>query len=139
VGDNAIRIGVRYDDLDTNGHVQGAAYIAYADHARWELVRSAGATLDALVANGLGPVNLETTVQFRDELCAGDETDVSCVFAWGNGKTYRIQQELHRSDGRLAAEVASVCGILDLSTRRLIADPAAAWRQVVTQPALLGL
>ena len=135
-GDCSICIGVRYDDLDANGHVRGSAYVAYADHARWEVVRSAGATLDALTSNGLGPVNLETTVRFRDELRAGDNVNVSCVFVWGDGKTYSIQQELRCSDGKLAAEVASVCGVLELSERRLVADPALAWRQVASRPEL---
>jgi acyl-CoA thioester hydrolase len=67
------------------------------------------------------------------------DVDVSCVFVWGDGKTYRIQQEVRRSDGKLAAEVASVCGVLELSERRLVADPALAWRQLASRPELFEL
>lgn len=48
------------------------------------------------------------------------------MFLWDQPKTFRIEQELRKSDGTLAAEVTSVGGLLDLDTRRLIPDPALA-------------
>jgi len=135
-----IRVVVRADDLDVNGHVRGGAYLAYADHARWALVQAAGVSLEQLEADGLGPVNLETTMRFHRELRVGDEIDVHTAFPYGDGKTSRIHQELRRaSDGELSAEVTSVSGILNLRTRRLVPDPRATWRPFVEQPGMLGL
>ncbi|MET9518721.1 acyl-CoA thioesterase [Streptomyces sp. NPDC002994] len=132
------RLTVRSSDLDTNGHVRGPAYLEYADHARWECVRAAGVEFDDLAAAGLGPVNLETVVRFHQELLAGDEVEVSCVFSYGPGKTGRVTQEMHRADGVLAATVESVIGLLDLRTRRLVPDPAGRWREFATDPTPLG-
>lgn len=55
-------------------------------------------------------MSLEETIHFHHELRAGEELDVSCTFVWGDGKTFRVEQELRRSDGTLAAEVANVGG-----------------------------
>lgn len=133
------RVPVRSSDLDTNGHVRGPAYLEYADHARWEWLRTAGVDLDALHADGLGPVSLETTIRFRSELRAGDEVEVTSRFSWGDGRTSRVVQELRRPDGTLAAEVTGVGGLLDLRERRLVADPRSHWRRLATRPDLLGL
>lgn len=135
-----VRVVVRADDLDVNGHVRGAAYLAYADHARWALVQEAGVLFDELSAAGLGPVNLETTVRFHRELRLGDELNVLTTFSYADGKTSRVHQELRRaSDGELAAEVSSVSGMLDLAARRLVSDPARRWRPFVKRPEVLGL
>jgi acyl-CoA thioester hydrolase len=134
-----ITLVVRHDDLDTNGHVRGPAYLAYADHARWATVIAAGVDPTALREQGIGPVNLETTVRFRRELMAGEDIEVSCTFQWNGGKTSHVSQQLRRPDGTLVAEVDSVSGLLDLTGRHLVADPARHWRALATQPDLLGL
>jgi acyl-CoA thioester hydrolase len=134
-----VTIPVRCDDIDLNGHVRGPAYLAYADHARWACVLAAGIDPAELAARRLGPVNLETTVRFHRELRPSGEVAVSCVFRWGPGKTSRVVQEFRTPDGTLVAEVASVSGLLDLDRRRLVADPAARWRELATRPELLGL
>ena len=134
------RLTVRSSDLDTNGHVRGAAYLEYADHARWECVREAGVRFDELAAAELGPVNLETTVRFHRELRGGEVLEISSEFSYGTGKTSRVVQELRRaSDGELVATVESVSGMLDLHHRRLVPDPAAIWRKFATAPELLGV
>lgn len=135
-----VRVAVRADDVDVNGHVRGAAYLAYADHARWTAVQAAGVSLDELRAAGLGPVNLETTVRFHRELRVGDELEITTTFSYGDGKTSHVRQELRRaSDGELAAEVNSVSGMLDLNARRLVSDPGGRWRPFVERPEVLGL
>ncbi|WP_232665462.1 acyl-CoA thioesterase [Pseudonocardia sp. TRM90224] len=130
---------VRADDLDVNGHVRGPAYLAYADHARWAGLVAAGVDVNGLLERGFGPVNLETTVRFAAEVRASDIVSVSTAMLWGEGKTSRVVQQLHRSDGVLAAEVSSVSGLMDLSTRRLVPRPGEHWRAHAAAPELLGL
>lgn len=130
---------VRCDDIDTNGHVRGPAYLAYADHARWVADTAAGIDLDALAALNVGPVNLETTVRFRHELRPHDQVEVRTVFERSTGKTSRVVQQLLRSDGVLAAEVSSISGMLDLVERRLLPDPDRYWRDLAADPEMLGL
>jgi acyl-CoA thioester hydrolase len=44
----AVRIAVRGYELDSNGHLNRAVYLQYAEHARWEQLR----------ASGIGPADL---------------------------------------------------------------------------------
>src|ERR1700716_1164898 len=106
-----VRITVRGYELDTQGHLNWAQYLHYAEHARWECLRAAGAEHERLIASGAGPVNLEANVRFLAELRGGDEVTVSCVFTWRNGKTFRITQEFVRADGVLAAQLSTVTGL----------------------------
>jgi acyl-CoA thioester hydrolase len=111
----------------------------YGQHARWECLRAAGIDQSELLTIGIGPVSLEESIRFHHEVQAGEELDISCTFVWSEGKTFRVEQELRRSDGTLAAEVTNVGGLLDLKQRRLIADPGAIWRSIARTPQILGL
>ncbi|WP_027342334.1 acyl-CoA thioesterase [Hamadaea tsunoensis] len=134
-----VRIVVRGYELDTQGHLNQAVYLQYAEHARWEALRAAGLPQDKLIAAGVGPVALEVTIRYLRELRGGDEVDVSLKFLWGEGKTFRIEQRYTKADGTVVAELASVGGLLDLETRRLVSDPAARFRELSTDHALLDL
>jgi acyl-CoA thioester hydrolase len=134
-----VRIRVRGYELDTQGHLNQAVYLQYGEHARWELLRAAGVTQDALIASGVGPVALESTVRYLRELRGGDDVDVSCEFVWGPGKVFHIRQEYRRPDQMQVAELTGVAGILDLNTRRLVEDPREPFRKLATDPGLLGL
>jgi acyl-CoA thioester hydrolase len=135
----SVRVTVRSYELDANGHVNGAVYLQYAEHARWELLRAAGVDQLRLRELGFGPVNVETVIRYHAEVFYGDTVDVSCEIEWGSGKTFRVPQELRRADGTLLAEVNNVGGLLDLSARRLVPRPGDQFRAVTTDPELLGL
>lgn len=126
-------------EVDPRGHLNQAVYLQYAEHARWECLRAAGISHDALLASGVGPAALENTIRYRAELRAGDELDVTVQFEWGERRTFRIRQEFVRADGTLAAELEGVGGMLDLTERRLIPDPVGFFRKLASAPAVLGL
>ncbi|WNI26254.1 acyl-CoA thioesterase [Streptomyces sp. ITFR-16] len=134
----SVDVTVRGYELDTQGHLNQAVYLQYAEHARWELLRAAGLPQDRLLADGVGPVALEVTVKFRSELRGGDRVRVTCRFDYGEGKTFTVAQQILKEDGTLAAEVTGVAGILDLTTRRLIADPARRLASLAKDPDLLS-
>ncbi|MFF3846517.1 acyl-CoA thioesterase [Streptomyces sp. NPDC002328] len=135
----SVRITVRGYETDMQGHVNQSVYINYAEHARWSLLRAAGVTQAALLDRGVGPVALETTIRYKRELLAGDEVDVTCVFAWGDGKTFRIEQVMRRADGTVAAELTAVGGLLDLKERRMVSDPQSHFKELASDPSLFGL
>ncbi|MFI0806983.1 acyl-CoA thioesterase [Streptomyces echinatus] len=135
----SVRVTVRGYETDTQGHLNQAVYLNYAEHARWSLLQEAGISQARLVGRGVGPVALETTIRYRRELLAGDEVDVTCVFEWGTGKTFRIRQEIRKADGSLAAEVTAVGGIMNLAERRLVADPREVFKELATDLGLFGL
>jgi acyl-CoA thioester hydrolase len=113
--------------------------LQYGHHARWECMRAAGIGQANLAARGIGPVSVEERIRFHHEIQAGQEVTVSCEFTWGDGKTFRIEQEIRLADGTLAAEISNVGGLLDLKDRRLVPDPGQVWRSVATAPQFLSL
>lgn len=133
------RFTVRAYETDTQGHLNSAVYLQYGEHARWECLRAGGTPIDRLLGSGMAPVQLRCTIRFHRELRVGDEVDVSCVGEWGEGKTFRIAQEYRRPDGTLAAELTAVCGLFDLTERRLVPNPAKHFRSIATAPDVLGL
>jgi acyl-CoA thioester hydrolase len=134
-----VRVGARGYEVDLNGHVAGVVLLQYGQHARWECLRAAGVDYSEFARSGIGTVSLEENICFHRELKAGDEVDISCVFDWPHGKTFRVRQELRRADGTLVAEIENVGGLLDLATRRLLTDPDTHWRSAAAVPELLGL
>lgn len=129
---------VRAYEIDLWGHVNQAVYLQFAEHARFECLRAAGISHERLVQAGVGPVALENTIRYQAELRPGDEVDVTVAFEWGEGKTFHIRQDYLRTDGTVAASLTSVVGVLDLTARRLVADPAAQLRALASAPELLG-
>ncbi|WP_031224539.1 acyl-CoA thioesterase [Streptomyces roseochromogenus] len=135
----SVRVSVRGYETDTQGHLNQSVYLNYAEHARWSLLQAAGIGQARLVARGVGPVALETTIRYERELLAGDEVDVTCAFEWGGGKTFRILQEIRKADGTVAARISAVVGLLDLKERKLLTDPREVFKQLATDLALFGL
>ncbi|MES9525712.1 acyl-CoA thioesterase [Streptomyces capoamus] len=138
-GPFSVRVTVRGYETDVQGHLNQAVYLNYAEHARWSLLQAAGISQTGLLARGVGPVALETNIRYLRELLAGDEVDVTCVFEWGGGKTFRVRQEIRRTDGTVAAEVTAVGGLLDLRERRLVPDPRKVFEELTPDVSLLGL
>ncbi|MFT2019849.1 acyl-CoA thioesterase [Streptomyces sp. 796.1] len=134
-----VPITVRGYETDSQGHLNMSVYLQYAEHARWALLEAAGISQVAMLEAGIGPVNLETTIKYLRELRAGDEVEVSCAFVWGERKSFRVEQRVVKRDGTVAAELSSVAGILDLTERRMVADPRASLRALATQPQVLDL
>ncbi|WP_432082167.1 acyl-CoA thioesterase [Streptomyces sp. WAC 04229] len=135
----SVPVTVRGYETDTQGHLNQAVYLNYAEHARWSLLSAAGIRQADLVARGVGPVALETTIRFHRELLAGDEVEVTCAFEWGEGKTFRIHQIIRKSDGTVAAEVEGVGGLMDLRARKLVTDPRERFKELAADPGLFGL
>jgi acyl-CoA thioester hydrolase len=122
----SIRIPVRSVELDALGHVNQSVYHQYGERARQAAVEHAGGRFDELVAGGVAPVLLESHISFRRELRAEDVVDVSCATKFGTGKTFRMEHQITKLDGTLAAEISCTLGMMDLRARKLVADPRAA-------------
>ncbi|MBF6416010.1 acyl-CoA thioesterase [Nocardia cyriacigeorgica] len=135
----SVPVIVRGYELDTQGHLNQAVYLQYAEHARWELLRAAGVGQDKLIASGVGPVVLEQNIKYLRELRGGDEVEVTCEFDWQEGKIYGLRQQIRKLDGTVAAEFRVTGGLLDLSARKLVADPRERFRALTDRAELLGL
>ncbi|MBW8804081.1 MAG: acyl-CoA thioesterase [Catenulisporales bacterium] len=135
----SVPVTVRGYELDTQGHLNQAVYLQYSEHARWEVLRAAGIQQNEMVAGGIGPVVLEANIKYLRELRGGEEVDVTCEFAWAEGKVFQIKQQIVKKDGTVCADIVLVGGILDLRARKLVPDPVAALRAIASDPALLGI
>lgn len=135
----SVPVTVRGYETDVQGHLNQSVYLQYGEHARWSLLQAAGVRQADLMAKGVGPVTLETTIRYRRELRAGDEIEVTCSFLWGEGKTFRVEQTIRKTDGTVAAEITAVAGLLDLGARKLVADPRAYFRALASDPTPFGL
>ncbi|MDQ0948664.1 acyl-CoA thioester hydrolase [Streptomyces phaeochromogenes] len=135
----SVPVTVRGYETDVQGHLNQAVYVNYAEHARWSLLQAAGISQAGLAAKGVGPVSLEMTVRYRQELRAGDEVEVTCDFIWGEGKTFRIEQTIRKTDGTVAAEITAVGGVMDLKERKLVVDPKDYFRALASDPGRFGL
>ncbi|MFD3928250.1 acyl-CoA thioesterase [Streptomyces sp. NPDC058614] len=135
----SVAVTVRGYETDVLGHLNQSVYLQYAEHARWVLLQVAGVSQMELVGKGVGPVVLETNIRYLRELRAGDEVEVTCGFVWGEGKTFRVEQTIRKTDGTVSAELTSVGGLLDLKRRKLVADPREYFRALATDPPMFGL
>jgi acyl-CoA thioester hydrolase len=135
----AVPVTVRGYELDANGHMNQAVYHQYAEHARWEAMRAAGLVPDKLLQAGLGPIVLESTVKHLRELHLGDEVTVTCEFAWGEGKVFRINQQIRKLDGTVSAEFTVISGLMDLTARKLVPNPIERFRELSESTDILGL
>ena len=135
----AVSVTVRGYETDVLGHLNQSVYLQYAEHARWSMLQDAGISPSELLAKSIGPVVLEQTVRYRRELRAGDETEVTCSFVWGDGKTYRLEQTIRKTDGTVAAEISVLCGLMDLEERKLVADPRGTFEAMASDTKAFGL
>ncbi|WP_330308286.1 MULTISPECIES: acyl-CoA thioesterase [unclassified Streptomyces] len=135
----SVAVTVRGYETDVQGHLNQSVYLQYAEHARWSLLHAAGISQTELIGSGVGPVALETTIRYLRELRAGEEVEVTCAFVWGEGKSFRIEQTIRKTDGTVAAEVTAVGGLLNLEKRRLVADPRAVFKSLASDPVAFGL
>ncbi|AVH55764.1 MULTISPECIES: acyl-CoA thioesterase [Streptomyces] len=135
----SVAVTVRGYETDVQGHLNQSVYLQYAEHARWSLLHAAGISQTELTGRGVGPVVLETKIRYLRELRAGDEVEVTCAFAWGEGKSFRVEQTIRKTDGTVSAEISSVGGLLDLKERKLVADPREAFKALVADPQMFDL
>ncbi|MGH3879771.1 MAG: acyl-CoA thioesterase [Actinophytocola sp.] len=122
----SIPIVVRSYEMDALGHVNHAVYHQYAEVARMSGFTAAGCDWDGLMDDGVAPVLLSTTVNFRRELRANDRLEVTCEIKFGTGKTFNVNSMIIKADGTVAAEVYCIVGLMNLEARKLLTDPRAA-------------
>jgi len=135
----SVPITVRGYELDTQGHLNQAVYVQYSEHARWELLAAAGIRQNALIESGIGPVALEVNVKYLRELRGGERVDVTCEFAWAEGKVFQMKQQILKQDGTVCADIVVTGGILDLKARKLVPNPGERLAALASDPAVLGI
>jgi acyl-CoA thioester hydrolase len=134
-----VQLTVRSYEIDFNGHVNHAVYHQYGEHARMEHLLAAGYSVQAQRASGTGVVILESRIRYLRELTLGERVDVTSDITFGAGKSFRIEHSILRADGTVSAEISAVFGLLDTTTRRLLADPKGRLAELLERPRLVGI
>ena len=118
---------VGWGDADVNGHMRNTAFLDYAANIRMLFFAARGFPMSEFARLAIGPVIAKDEVLYFREFRMLDEVRVTLATLGmsEDGSRFRLRNEFFRPDGRLAAQVTSDGGWLDLKARRLVAPPPA--------------
>ncbi len=116
-----------WGDMDFNGHMRNTAFLDKSGDVRMLYFGAQGFPMAEFIRLRLGPVVLRDEIDYQREFQLLDPVRITLTLAGASedGSRWRLRNEFHRPDGRLAARVTSSGGWLDLTERRLVAPPPA--------------
>jgi acyl-CoA thioester hydrolase len=118
------RIGLRWADLDPNGHVRHSVYYDWGAMARIAYLERKGVGLAWMAGNAIGPILFREEAKFLREVRFGDELDIDVQLAAASpdGRKWRMRHRIVRG-----AEVVATIEVdgawLDLRARKIVAPP----------------
>jgi acyl-CoA thioester hydrolase len=117
-------IGLRWADLDPNGHVRHSVYYDWGAIARIAYLQGQGVGLDWMVRHGVGPVLFREEAKFLREVRLTDEVKVELLLAASSveGRKWRMFHRFFRG-AELAATLEVDGAWLDLKARKVVAPP----------------
>jgi acyl-CoA thioester hydrolase len=118
-------IGVRWADVDANGHMRNTAYSEFAADARVAFLADHGFPLQRLHELGIAPVIMTEELRYRRECMLGERLTVSVAISAlsDDARRARVEQEISKPDGTAAAVVRLDGGWLPVHERALITPP----------------
>lgn len=117
--------------LDTFGHVNNATYLELYEEARWDFIATRGFSLEEVQAKKIGPVVLELNLKFQAELRNRETIKiVSKVIGMKNKYAMEMEQQMIKSDGKVASSMNISFGLFDLKERKLM-TPTAEWNNAI--------
>lgn len=123
------RIQIRYNDLDTLGHVNNAVYFSYIELARVRFFRDTGIWEGA--KSQYGVILAKATLDYKvPVLLSDEEVDVWTRCSRLGTKSFDLEQAIVRKDGTLTTTAFSVGVAYDYNTNQSIALPEA-WRTLL--------
>jgi acyl-CoA thioester hydrolase len=117
-------IGLRWADLDPNGHVRHSVYYDWGAMARVTYLERKGVGLKWLASNAIGPVLFREEAKFLQEVRFGDqlEIDLQVAATSTDGRKWRMRHRIFRATDVVA--IIEVDGAwLDLRARKIVTPP----------------
>ncbi len=115
---------IQENQLDVFGHVNNARYLEIFESARWDILEDSGIGLSHIQKTKIGPVILEANIKYKKELKGRDLiTIVSTCKITEKHAILRIDQQIIKEDGKIAAEAVFTLGMMNLESRKLVAPP----------------
>ncbi|MCI0394218.1 MAG: thioesterase family protein [Chloroflexi bacterium] len=117
---------VGWGDLDSNGHMSNTAYLDIAVDVRMMYFEEQGFPVREFGRLAIGPVVRKDEVEYYREMKLLEVVEVMLELAGlsEDGSRFRLRNVFYRPDGKVAAQVTTTGGWLDLQARRLTAPPA---------------
>lgn len=125
-----------WGDIDLNGHMFNAAYLAKCVDARMRFFTEHGFPAEKLLELEVGPVVMTDAIRYFREFRMMEPIVVTLENGGmaEDGSRFRVRNEMYKEDGTQAARVTSVVGWLDLKKRRLTSPPDGLHRALLTLP-----
>lgn len=121
---------IKEHHLDAFGHVNNAKYLEILEQARWDWVTSNDYGMDVVLRTRKGPVILEATLSFKQELVNRMHIRVRSSIDSYERKIGRMTQEIFDDQERVCCSAKFVFGLFDLEARKLI-EPTPEWRKAL--------
>lgn len=114
-------------DMDWNSHMANTAYLNKVVDARVLIIAEKGFPVEEFLRLRLGVVSLKDELEYKREVKWMEEIDINFSLAGlaPDGSRFKVQNEVRRTNGELAARIVSTGGFMDLDARRLVAPPPA--------------
>ncbi|MCB1049882.1 MAG: thioesterase family protein [Acidobacteria bacterium] len=116
---------VGWGDLDANGHMRNTAFLDMAATTRMRFFAEHGFPIESFAQLRIGPVVRKDEVTYFKEfkLLEGIKVSFELGGLSSDASRMKLCNRFYKSDGRLAAEVMTTGGWMDLKARSLIAPP----------------
>lgn len=123
-------------DMDWNSHMANTAYLNKAVDARVLTLAEKGFPLEEFIRLRLGVVVMKDEVEYKREVKWMEEIEISFSVAGlaPDGSRFKVQNEVRRANGDLAARITSTGGFMDLDARKLVAPPPAVLAAYLSLP-----
>ena len=117
-------IGLRWADLDPNGHVRHSVYYDWGAMVRIAYLEQKGVGLQWMTTNMIGPVLFREEAKFLRELRFGDSLTIDFALAGASpdGRKWRMRHRIARGT-ELAATIEVDGAWLDLRARKVVTPP----------------
>ena len=114
-----------WGDMDFNSHMRNTAYLDKAADVRMMYLAAQGFPADELHRLRIGPVIMKDEMAYFREVRLMEALRVTYMCAGLSEDTsrFRVRNEFWREDGKLAAQVTSTGGWMDLNARKIIVPP----------------
>ena len=118
--------------VDSLGHLNNGAYVAYLERGRINFYRHIGLELESPQPNGLGTVVVNMNINFRRECFAGDTLHILTQTHSRGRRSYSLTQTISRDSGEVVCDAQVTNVIMDLNTRSVVEIPLALSRLYLT-------
>ena len=117
---------IRKSDIDSNGHVNYAAYIDAAGRLRYRFFSEHEFPPEKFVQLGIGPIYTDIHARFLREVLLGETITITYSLSGLSslGARWKVHHDLFKSNGKKAVTLDIEGTILDLTARKPVLPTA---------------